>query len=74
MDLCLQLHKEVIEQAHKHRVPAGLVTQVFFEAYKKHRDLHGSFRGHQHYTQKMHERYEFMAQEASKYIQEYHRR
>ena len=79
MDLCLQFHKEVIEEAHKHRVPTGLVTTVFMRSYEVHKKKHGSFNPshlpaeeRHHYQAKMHERYRFQRDRAMEFITQYH--
>jgi len=80
MDLCLQFHREIIEEAKKHRVPTGLVTRVYMEAYATHKIRHGSFNPstmpadeRHHYQTRMHERYKFMRDTAINFIVNYHR-
>jgi len=79
MDLCLKIHREVIEEAKKHHVPTGLVTAVFMNGYAIHKRQHGSFNpstmpeeDRHHYQAKMHGRYEFMRERAIEFIAKYH--
>jgi len=78
MDLCLQLHKEVMEEAKKHRVPTGLVTAVFMRSYEVHKKKHGSFNPshmpaeeRHHYQSRMHERYRFMRDRTVEFITQF---
>ena len=76
-DLCIQFHKEIVEEAKKHKVPIGEASMAFFHAYELHKVEHGSFNPQisphlqEHYTQKMHERYRFMRQTALDFISKY---
>ena len=65
---------EVKEEAKRHGISTLEVMNVFLESYEKHKEAHGSFRHltfvhGEHYIHKMHERYQFMRDEAMKYIE-----
>jgi len=68
MELAYKYMREVRDEARKNRVSVIDAVGKYMDAYHKHKMIHGSFKGVEHYTKRMYERYDFMRKVALEFI------